>query len=236
MFDERFEVIFADTDLSRSLHYRIRYQVYCEELGYEDAERFPDGEERDRWDEHAAHFIVRDKQANRGIGAVRLVLPEADDFPIGAVCALDRGMAATIPSHRACEISRVCITSAYRRHNESAGQAGHSQRISAEPVILLGLLGALCRYGRARNLRYGYLLVRPALARLLGWFGIKLTAAGQACRHKGLRKPYLVDFEWAGLQAAAVSPNMRSMFKKPAPFIPYSALTREDQESALNAF
>jgi hypothetical protein len=32
--------------------FRLRYQVYCLEKGFEDAARFPDGCERDRYDGH----------------------------------------------------------------------------------------------------------------------------------------------------------------------------------------
>ncbi len=35
MFDDHFEVFLADTRESKEIHYSIRYQVYCEEMGFE---------------------------------------------------------------------------------------------------------------------------------------------------------------------------------------------------------
>jgi len=47
MFDKRYEVILADTDEARRVHYRLRYQVYCMEEGFEAHDKFPDRMERD---------------------------------------------------------------------------------------------------------------------------------------------------------------------------------------------
>ena len=62
MFDQHYEVLLADTPKSKAIHYGIRYQVYCEEMGFENKADFPQEQEFDHYDDHAAHFIVRTKQ------------------------------------------------------------------------------------------------------------------------------------------------------------------------------
>jgi len=50
VFDRHFEAFLADTEPARQTHYRLRYQVYCRDTGWEDAARFPDQMERDEHD------------------------------------------------------------------------------------------------------------------------------------------------------------------------------------------
>ena len=47
-----FDVAFAGTKAQKSEVYGIRYNVYCEEFGYEPASAFPDHEEKDEFDEY----------------------------------------------------------------------------------------------------------------------------------------------------------------------------------------
>ena len=66
-------VALADPPASKKLHYQLRYQVYCQKLAYEDPTQFPDGEERDQYDEHAVHFLAYDGRRGDWAGALRLV-------------------------------------------------------------------------------------------------------------------------------------------------------------------
>ena len=59
MFDKDFELFLADTDEGIALNQRVRYRVFCLEKGCEDATEFPDGRERDPWDDVSIHFAVR---------------------------------------------------------------------------------------------------------------------------------------------------------------------------------
>ena len=43
MSGAKFQTVLCDTDESCSIHYQIRYQVYCRETGFEDPEEFADG-------------------------------------------------------------------------------------------------------------------------------------------------------------------------------------------------
>ena len=115
MFDERYEVIVADTPVARRIHHRIRYQVYCLENGFEDPARYPDGEERDEWDEHSVHFIVRDRLSGEWIGAMRLIKPVEGILPIQRAAQLDAQAEPQGAYRKVWELSRTCILREVRR-------------------------------------------------------------------------------------------------------------------------
>jgi N-acyl amino acid synthase of PEP-CTERM/exosortase system len=92
MFDERYEVVVACTHVTRRIHHQIRYQVYCVEQGYEDPAQYPDQEEHDAWDEHAVHFLVRERSSGEWIGAMRLIRPLDGVLPIGLAAQAASGL------------------------------------------------------------------------------------------------------------------------------------------------
>ena len=139
MFDENYEVIVADTPAARRIHHQIRYQVYCVEHGYEDPGRHPDQEERDEWDAHAVHFLVRERASGEWIGAMRLVKPVNGILPIHRAAKLQPGSGPVEDGGKAWELSRTCILRDYRRGcrlNDHVGQLqpfGNRSEASGDP-------------------------------------------------------------------------------------------------------
>ena len=66
-FDSNFEVFLADTLEGKQIHYNLRYQVYCDEMGFEDKDSFPDKMESDEWDDNSVHFIVRHRASGQAL-------------------------------------------------------------------------------------------------------------------------------------------------------------------------
>lgn len=62
--------------------YKIRYQVYCLETGYENPFAYPQKMERDNFDVRSIHFIVRSRATGDWIAAMRLVLGPLGNLPI----------------------------------------------------------------------------------------------------------------------------------------------------------
>ena len=85
----KFQTILCDTEESRTLHYQIRYQVYCRETGFEDSNEFTDGKERDIHDRHSVHFVVRDPLNGQGMAAMRLVLAGGGRIPSEEFCNVE---------------------------------------------------------------------------------------------------------------------------------------------------
>jgi N-acyl-L-homoserine lactone synthetase len=125
MFDDKYEVIVADTPAARHIHHRIRYEVYCLEYRFEDPALHPDHEEHDQWDDNAVHFLVRHRASGEWIGAMRLIRPVHGQLPIHEASDMT---SAALPNFdgRAWELSRTCILGAYRRRGASPSASGAS--------------------------------------------------------------------------------------------------------------
>lgn len=207
LFDDDYEVVLADTEASRSIHCKIRYQVYCLERGFENPTDFPDGEEHDRWDVHAAPFIVRQRDSGVCVAALRLVLPYAASFPLETLNCLTPGHADHIQRRQLGEISRICVIRSPNPHCRNPHLDDNFGHVvpERESQVMLGLFRAVMVYGLERGIEYCYLLVTPAFARLLRRIGVQLYAVGTATEHHGLRAPYLI-----GLRESAASSCSRS--------------------------
>jgi N-acyl-L-homoserine lactone synthetase len=196
MLDEHFEVVFADTESARSIHYRMRYQVYCLERGYEDPEAYPQGEEYDEWDGNAAHFMVRHRPTGEWLATLRVVMPQGGRLPVIDHCQLPRPVSSGAPLERAAEISRLCIWPAGRR------MVAAVPSLSSE--LLTALLGAALDFSREHGLRYWYFLISPGLARIVRRLCFSLTPAGEPCELRGTRFPYVADVERSLQQASQI--------------------------------
>lgn len=186
MFDDRYEVVLADTASSREIHYRLRYRVFCQEKGFENADRFRNQMEKDRYDDHAVHFLVRDKMTMRWIAAARLVIGPADYLPINRIAEIDL---SDLPAGTLiAEFSRLLILDDYRQASDKG---------SSEPAILLGLIRAAKEYCRKIEIQHWVFLCRRSICRILNGFGIAMDQIGPTCMFRGTRYPYRMDLPTA---------------------------------------
>src|SRR5580704_10802799 len=85
--DNEVSVELADTPALLREAYRLRYQVYCVERGFEAGQN---GIEYDEYDKFAQHAVVRWQQTGEVVGTVRLILPKTPagghDFPLEHAC------------------------------------------------------------------------------------------------------------------------------------------------------
>lgn len=204
-FDGNFEVFLADTPESKALHYNVRYQVYCDEMGFEDKEKFPDQLEFDQWDNHSVHFLVRDKRLGHWVGALRLVLPDRYSFPLEHHCTLEKKI-----SHsqylQSVEMSRLCVLKEVRRFSarryapygvvEQESSVIESSKVRALHnyknlglTVMWGLLRAAASYCTRSNFHDLYLLVAPALVYAIQKEGFSVKQVGNPCEHRGQRVP-----------------------------------------------
>ncbi|BCG63298.1 MAG: hypothetical protein methR_P0997 [Methyloprofundus sp.] len=216
MFDNYFEIFLADTLEGRKIHFNIRYQVYCEELGYEDPEQFPDKLEFDKWDPQNDHdantqlFLVRLKHTGQWIGAMRLVHHTGTSLPLEEVSTLNHSI-----KHPSIEISRLCLIKEIRRPyiqnaygiNENKTEINNATSITKDfehiklfysnpkvkSTIIWGLFNATTTYSKANNIKKWYLLSSKALIRVISRQGFKIEQVGSDCEHRGKRAPYRFD-------------------------------------------
>jgi N-acyl amino acid synthase of PEP-CTERM/exosortase system len=218
MFDDRYEVVLADNEAARQIHYQVRYKVYCLEEGFEDHTDFANNEEYDEWDSHSVHFTVRCKQTGEWVAAMRMVLRGPDGLPIEQLCDIDPVVAPSNNTDTIAEISRLCIIDQYRRARQESPVAKpetstiypHIVRNDDHaPVkqrhhkseIILGLLRAAVDYSYAHGIQNWYFLTTKALARIINRMCIQLVTVGSPCHHRGERFPYIANLRDAEKQA-----------------------------------
>ena len=132
-FDER--QLDGIEDLSKS--FKLRYQVYCEEMRFLRAEDYPDGMERDAFDAQSVHFGSFNKEGAI-VGTVRLVRGTGTEgVPMYEHCHLypeERKRIAAIPD--VVEVSRLVVSRNYRRRAGDGlyGLSGMSEQTGAPPV------------------------------------------------------------------------------------------------------
>jgi N-acyl amino acid synthase of PEP-CTERM/exosortase system len=201
-----FVVVPANDDRLRQEAYRIRYRVYAEELGWEDAERFPDGLEIDAHDADGVACLLRHRPSARFAGCVRLVMRGTDPttpFPFEQAMSqgghpLDTAGLADDWRSRCGEISRIAVVSQFRRRRNERerpetdiedGSAANPER-RVFPHIAMGLYLGAAAMGLRRGLESVFAIMEPKLARRLRLYGIEFEAVGEPFEHHGTRVPY----------------------------------------------
>jgi len=230
MFDNRFQVFLADTELSQRLHFQIRYRVFCIDQGFEDRKAPGLGEEKDHWDEQSLHFLVREKSTGQWVATMRAILPKAKPFPVESLCNYIFSDDLTYKRDASCEISRLCIVKRYRGrqglsdpHREVSGCNTGDQRIGEcllrrqEPEIMLGLFRAALGYSLNHKVKHWYFLISPSLARIIKRIGVTLQKIGPEIEHKGTRAPYVTDPVASCRASMKQSPLIAKMFSKDIP-------------------
>jgi N-acyl amino acid synthase of PEP-CTERM/exosortase system len=208
MFDSRFEIFLADTELSKRIHYQIRYRIFCIDTGFEDPGAFQIEEERDQWDDHAVHFLVREKATHQWVATMRLVLADGTTIPMETLCELPFSQ---IQQHRevSAEVSRLCMVKSYRgrqggsfTRNQNFSGCGEGEQLMAvsqglnqraEPEIMLGLFRAAFAYCQDKAVSRWYFLITRSLARMVNKLGISLEQIGPEVSHRGIRVPYVTN-------------------------------------------
>ena len=233
MGDARFETILCDTAESRSIHYQIRYQVYCMETGFEDPDEFADRKEKDQLDGNSVHFMVRDPASGQMVGAMRLVLAQDGRMPSESKCNLAPIPEAPSERRQMVEFSRLCVVESHRRHNRDRSLIkvidGRSGKTSSTvphpryPEILLSFIRATFAWSRENGVRYCYFLINRALARTLSRLSLDLTLVGDSCEHRGVRTPYLVDLRISEKRMLEKLSVFKELNSSGLPYIRYSA-------------
>ena len=121
-FQKHFEIAIADTDELQEEVYRIRYDVYCQEFGYESSENFSDQMEQDEFDAESVHCLVRYRNNPKYVGCLRVVLcncGEQYSLPFHLIyrdgnTSADQLLNGSTDNPVAVEISRLALRSEFR--------------------------------------------------------------------------------------------------------------------------
>lgn len=201
-FDHEYEVCLANTQEGREIHYQLRYQVYCEERGWENGEQFPNNQEQDTWDSRSIHFIARHRKTGKWVAGLRLVIGTASQLPFFGACK-DNGIELG-PEH-AKQTSKVAEFS--RLHVISGHRAGS---------IMLGLIRAARDYSILHGYKSWYFIIAKPLARILNKVGCDFDSLGPELNHHGVRLPFHADITTGFDNMEFVNPAAHAMFRKTA--------------------
>ena len=223
-FRELFELMPALDHASLDEVYRIRHDVYCRDLGWEAVRE--DGRERDEFDRHSLHCLLRRRGTGEPVGCTRLILTRPEDpastLHLRTSCSdvLDSNLAdpARMPRHTLGEVSRLAVLSSFRQRkgesntaisvNESDfGGNGSRSRFPFIPVSLyLGAAAIARRFG----IEHVFVLTEPRLAKHFVRIGFDIHAVGGAIEHRGTRVPSLLS---SSRVVAGLRPMIRPMYE-----------------------
>lgn len=202
-FNRYFELVMADTPELKREVYSIRYRVYCEELSYESTDKFPDGLEKDAYDDHSIHYLLKHRPSGLYAGCVRIVLPKLSgylfDLPSETLFPHHFDL-LNRPKQEFCEISRLAVLSEFRKidkeNNPLEGMLipyseGSETKQKFLPIIALSLYWTSISTARSLNLDIAALM-EPRLARHLKRFGITSEKIGSLLNYRGKRGFFLI--------------------------------------------
>ena len=197
--DVFFETRVADCPALIEAAHALRYQVYCVERKFEDAEEHSGGLETDQYDKGAIQGVLFHRPSEQAIGTVRIIQPakcgEAG-LPIAQLLS-ENGidLAKFVRIVDSVEISRFAISKEFRRRwtDERVIAAGRpltrleSTRQANLPC--LSLIQFLLRQCVEQGVVYWTAVMESTFLRMLARMGIHFTSIGPVVFHHGFRQP-----------------------------------------------
>jgi N-acyl amino acid synthase of PEP-CTERM/exosortase system len=180
-----YEILLADTDESKKIHFKLRYQVYCLEKQYENPENFQDGMEWDEHDSHAAHFLIRHRTSMEWAGTFRLIPGKLHKLP-----SHQHIKASTFnnpkQAHHFAEFSRLIITRPFQN------LPSKSKNMNDRDIVFKAICTGI-EYARQQGANIIIFLGRRALAKTIHGMGIRTSQVSGKTLHKGVRYAYKFD-------------------------------------------
>jgi N-acyl amino acid synthase of PEP-CTERM/exosortase system len=212
-FSNYFSLSFArNTNLKQEV-FKIRYKVYCEELGYEPTDRFPDRMETDIYDDRSLHFLLLHKPTQTYIGCVRMVLSDLQldnaGFPFENICQSVSIDFQKTTRANFCEISRLAVIEQFRKRVSDIKIADGTNKIDQNnlespeddrrqfqntPLIPISLYLACTSIVERYNID-SFTLMEPRLARHLRRYGFPSHQICDFVEFHGKRGAFLIYTE-----------------------------------------
>jgi N-acyl amino acid synthase of PEP-CTERM/exosortase system len=205
-FKQYFEIVPAFSNALKDEVYRVRHQVYCEDLKFEPVKL--DRREIDEHDSNSLHLLIRSVKTDEFIGCTRIVRPRSEDphykLPFEKTCAavLNRSIIdpAEFPRDRIGEVSRLAVIAGYRRRKGEANSAiGMSDEdfgtpeLPRFPYIPIGLYLGTTELARLCGIDTLFVLTEERLASHFRKLGVKLSIIGDSIEHHGKRVPSMMS-------------------------------------------
>lgn len=212
--------------------YRLRYQVYVNEWGFEKSEDHPDGMEKDIHDAHARHFYACVGTEKDVIGTARLILPSHLPLPIQENFSFYENF-KMIPNQSVAEISRLAISKDFRRraidsvifntdkphtedlkrHQEGLTSIA-TERRKCEHELVRGIYLAVYRECIMLGITHCYAVMARGLCVILARWGICFEQIGPEKSYHGIRAPYVLSIEALEKKLAKNNPELLKLARE----------------------
>ena len=201
----------VDSEFLKKEVYKLRYDVYVSEFGFEKEEDHPSGLEKDIYDPYSVELAAIeniDENTEKVIGTMRLILHSEHGLPIENVASLNF-YDEKPPINKVAEISRLTISKEYRRRQEDGlygvksylnvteggiipdqNKPGGS-KVRIQPYLILGLFKELYRITKKLGITHWYIITEKKLWYALKRFDLIFRQIGDPIYYHGLRIPYL---------------------------------------------
>jgi len=208
-FQEFFEIVHANTDELKKEVFKLRFQVYCLEIGGYDPDEFPENMESDEYDDHSSHYLVKHRKSGEYAATTRLIIPNPTDssalFPLEKHCTIDKPeIVSAIDREHLAEVSRFCVSKEFKRRKNEAqtlaaiGPSWNVEEFSSDekrtfPHIALALFACLIRASHENDILFWCASMEPSFLRFIGAFGVKPTPIGPLADYHGDRSPCIIN-------------------------------------------
>jgi N-acyl amino acid synthase of PEP-CTERM/exosortase system len=225
-FHDYFSISIADTTDLKKAVYKLRYDVYCAELGYE--KNCPVDSEKDSFDEYSSYVLIKHKASENYAGCVRLVTPSLNNpkakipFEVNCSQSVDPKKVAFLREEdgKVGEVSRLAVIAKFRlRASDAKTPDGiNPERMSLEiskeemryfPFIAVALYFSATSVAVRQNLKYAVVMMAPALARLLNRSGINFIQLGETMNYHGQRALFYTD----GAFIDTLKPELKELYQ-----------------------
>ena len=212
-FPHIFQAQLALTSTQKQRVFQLRHKVYCEEMGFEPLR--VDGLETDRYDDRSLHASITHVASGKLAGTVRIISSDnqLELLPIEQHFSDQITHAELAPENfsrqHICEISRLAVPAEVRRqhHRGNACSTTEQQCYRQVAVALYLIATQLC----LQTHRYhSFVMIEPALARILRRIGIQFVQIGEPINYNGLRAPYYLDMRTTNVTLATEYQHLRA--------------------------
>ncbi len=223
-FTEFLQPEVATTEQLRDEVFKIRHNVYCEELAFEEVKE--EGKEQDEFDNQSIFSMIKHKPSDIYTSCVRIVKSNSPEelLPIEKFCMdaiqNEEFHPKNFKRSEICEISRLAVKADFRRRKTDKFKGSAIGAISENtysetelrcfPFIAIGLYMAAATLAIETGVKHAYVMMEPRLARSMKFVGIKFVQIGEAIDYHGLRAPYYIN---PNIFMENLSPGFKSLYK-----------------------
>jgi N-acyl amino acid synthase of PEP-CTERM/exosortase system len=206
IYEQLFETKMVHRERDKEKAFRIRYDIYCAEYGFEDAKQFSEQLEKDSFDDTAQQVLLIHKPSGEAVGTARVIPPNArklmDSFPLQEAFNCSQ-LSNEYNLQRMGEISRLCVLKDFRGKANLEGKASFnpldaiygkfaSKLIKFGPV---GLIRSTFEMSADRKLDRACAIMETRLIRSLERLGILCDRIGPVIDYHGKRQPVIIDLQ-----------------------------------------